>query len=353
MSESKLRRIAIVGGSRIPFCRSGTLYSDQTNLDMLSAAFQGVVNRYGLAGQKLDQIIAGAVTTHSKDWNLAREAVLSTGIGNGVAMPHTRLEGLRSPLVVVGLSKGGIDFDAPDGHPAHVILMILTPVGQAEANDYGYGISTTTVRGVPALQHLGGIPGFTSHLAYVPGADVTVAVLQNSEMPLSAHSPRTTARRLAAAALGDPYPPVEPVALDAAVLKQYEGVYRVDQDSTRTLRFLDGNMTAHRTGGMRFELTPITADTFVYPDGIDRLQLLRDATGSVTAMRFWSEGEGEGDLAPLTDMAVPVDFSMPRDAFGRLVGRYWVPALLIGAVIFAFYAAKLWRRRNRPTANTI
>ncbi len=80
MSESKLRRIAIVGGSRIPFCRSGTLYSDQTNLDMLSAAFQGVVNRYGLAGQKLDQIIAGAVTTHSKDWNLAREAALSTDL---------------------------------------------------------------------------------------------------------------------------------------------------------------------------------------------------------------------------------------------------------------------------------
>lgn len=78
MPAKNLRRIAIVGGSRIPFCRSGTLYAEQTNLDMLTAAFRGVVDRYGLAGVKLDQVIAGAVTTHSKDWNLAREAVLST-----------------------------------------------------------------------------------------------------------------------------------------------------------------------------------------------------------------------------------------------------------------------------------
>ncbi|NBB93275.1 MAG: acetyl-CoA C-acetyltransferase [Gammaproteobacteria bacterium] len=80
MPDKNLRRIAIVGGSRIPFCRSGSLYADQTNLDMLTAAFRGVVDRYGLAGKKLDQVIAGAVTTHSKDWNLAREAVLSTGL---------------------------------------------------------------------------------------------------------------------------------------------------------------------------------------------------------------------------------------------------------------------------------
>lgn len=80
MSDKNLRRIAIVGGSRIPFCRSGSLYADQTNLDMLTAAFQGVVDRYQLSGKKLDQVIAGAVTTHSKDWNLAREALLSTDL---------------------------------------------------------------------------------------------------------------------------------------------------------------------------------------------------------------------------------------------------------------------------------
>jgi acetyl-CoA C-acetyltransferase len=45
---------------------------------MLAAAIQGVVDRFGLDGKQIDQVLAGAVTSHSKDWNLAREAVLST-----------------------------------------------------------------------------------------------------------------------------------------------------------------------------------------------------------------------------------------------------------------------------------
>lgn len=56
-----------------------------------------------------------------------REEVLSTGIGNGVAIPHARLEGLRESLVVVGISKTGVDFDSPDGKLAEVIFLVLTP----------------------------------------------------------------------------------------------------------------------------------------------------------------------------------------------------------------------------------
>jgi Kef-type K+ transport system membrane component KefB/mannitol/fructose-specific phosphotransferase system IIA component (Ntr-type) len=57
----------------------------------------------------------------------AREEALSTGIGQGVALPHARIEGLREPVVAVGISRSGIDFDAPDGKPAHVIFLLLTP----------------------------------------------------------------------------------------------------------------------------------------------------------------------------------------------------------------------------------
>lgn len=72
------RRVAIVGGIRIPFCRANGPYADQSNLDMLAATIQGLVARYQLAGVELGEVIAGAVTSHSKDWNLAREALLST-----------------------------------------------------------------------------------------------------------------------------------------------------------------------------------------------------------------------------------------------------------------------------------
>jgi len=77
MTES-LRRVAIVGGSRIPFCRSNTMYADKSNLDMLTAVIDGIVHRFNLAGEQLDEVMAGAVITHSRDFNLAREAVLSS-----------------------------------------------------------------------------------------------------------------------------------------------------------------------------------------------------------------------------------------------------------------------------------
>jgi Kef-type K+ transport system membrane component KefB/mannitol/fructose-specific phosphotransferase system IIA component (Ntr-type) len=59
-----------------------------------------------------------------------REEALSTGIGNGVALPHARIDGMREPMVVVGISETGIDFNSPDGRPANVIFLILTPSNQ-------------------------------------------------------------------------------------------------------------------------------------------------------------------------------------------------------------------------------
>lgn len=55
-----------------------------------------------------------------------RESALPTGIGKGVALPHARLAGITKPVVAIGISEGGVDFDAPDGEPAHVIFLILT-----------------------------------------------------------------------------------------------------------------------------------------------------------------------------------------------------------------------------------
>ena len=77
MTQS-LRRVAIIGGTRIPFCRSNTLYADLSNLDMMAAALNGLVDKYNLKGQHIDEVVGGAVVTHTKDFNLAREAVLST-----------------------------------------------------------------------------------------------------------------------------------------------------------------------------------------------------------------------------------------------------------------------------------
>ncbi len=57
-----------------------------------------------------------------------REQLLATGLGNGIAVPHARVDGLQAPLIAIGLSKQGIDFDAPDGEPAHMVFLLLTPI---------------------------------------------------------------------------------------------------------------------------------------------------------------------------------------------------------------------------------
>ncbi|TVS12401.1 MAG: acetyl-CoA C-acetyltransferase [Gammaproteobacteria bacterium] len=108
-----LERIAIIGSRRIPFCRSNTCYADATNLDMLSAAIQGVVDRFDLKGRRLDKVIAGAVTVHPKDWNLAREAVLSTDLSPltpGVTLQQACGTSLQAALLAgAEIASGQID----------------------------------------------------------------------------------------------------------------------------------------------------------------------------------------------------------------------------------------------------
>ncbi|BCR07026.1 hypothetical protein DESUT3_40950 [Desulfuromonas versatilis] len=87
------------------------------------------VNRSGVIGELADALTTAASLDGEavRQAVLARERVMATGIGMGVAVPHARLEGLKAPLVAVGLSPLGVDFDAPDGLPAHVVCLILTP----------------------------------------------------------------------------------------------------------------------------------------------------------------------------------------------------------------------------------
>ncbi len=202
---------------------------------------------------------------------------------------------------------------------------MITPTGKATEAEYGFGLFRQSVRGRDAIAHGGGIHGFSTVLAYLPGPDIGVVVLQNIDGNGRGLGPEGMARQLAAIALGDPYPAATPVAVDAAALKQAEGVYRVDAGTTRVLRVVDGALTAQRSGGQRVTLTPIAADTFLYPDGFNRLLLQRDGSGRVTAMRFFPDGEGEGVVTPRTDQPLPVErtaIALPPAALERLAGTY-------------------------------
>jgi acetyl-CoA C-acetyltransferase len=121
------RRIAILGGARIPFARQNTNYVEASNLQMLSAALKGVVERFGLQGQRVGEVAAGAVLKHSRDANISREALLDSGLSQqtpGYDVQQACATSLESAILVgnkvalgqieVGIA-GGVDSasDAP------------------------------------------------------------------------------------------------------------------------------------------------------------------------------------------------------------------------------------------------
>ncbi|MFI9008528.1 acetyl-CoA C-acetyltransferase [Actinosynnema sp. NPDC053489] len=77
-----MARVAILGGNRIPFARSNGPYATASNQDMLTATLDGLVSRFGLRGERLGEVVAGAVLKHSRDFNLVREAVLGSRLSS-------------------------------------------------------------------------------------------------------------------------------------------------------------------------------------------------------------------------------------------------------------------------------
>ncbi|MEU7908887.1 acetyl-CoA C-acetyltransferase [Actinoplanes sp. NPDC049118] len=119
-----VRRVAVVGGNRIPFARSGGPYAQASNQDMLTAALDGLVARYGLAGERVGEVVAGAVLKHSRDFNLTREVVLGS-----------RLDP-RTPAYDIQQACG-------TGLEAAILVANKIALGQVEAGIAG-GVDTTS-----------------------------------------------------------------------------------------------------------------------------------------------------------------------------------------------------------------
>ena len=80
LHDGRSARVAVIGGLRIPFCRSHSIYTDCSNQDMMTTVLNGLVQKYDLKGQTLGDVALGAVIKHSRDWNLARECVMDSGL---------------------------------------------------------------------------------------------------------------------------------------------------------------------------------------------------------------------------------------------------------------------------------
>ncbi|MFM0336253.1 acetyl-CoA C-acetyltransferase [Paraburkholderia fungorum] len=122
--QPAVRRVAIVGGNRIPFARSNTAYATASNQDMLTFTLQGLIDRYNLHGERLGEVAAGAVIKHSRDFNLTRETVLSTTLAK------------ETPAYDVQQACG-------TGLEAAILVANKIALGQIEAGIAG-GVDTTS-----------------------------------------------------------------------------------------------------------------------------------------------------------------------------------------------------------------
>lgn len=107
---TELKRVAIVGSARIPFARGGTAYVEESNLSMLGTTIAGLADKFGLKGEKVDEVIAGAVINHSRDFNIAREALLDAGLSPrtpGTTMQIACGTSLQAALVLAGKIASG------------------------------------------------------------------------------------------------------------------------------------------------------------------------------------------------------------------------------------------------------
>ncbi len=131
LHDGKSRRVAIVGGVRIPFCRAHSVYTDCSNQDMMTATLEGLVQKYDLKGQTLGDVALGAVIKHSKDWNLARESVMGSGLS---------------------LNTPGVDMQRACGTSIEACIHVANKIalGQIES---GIGGGTDSISDAPIVFH--------------------------------------------------------------------------------------------------------------------------------------------------------------------------------------------------------
>jgi len=99
------RRAVVVGGNRIPFARAGGAYAHVSNRDLLTAALDGLVARFGLAGERVGEVVGGAVLKHSRDFNLTREAVLGSALAPDTPAHDLQMACATGIEAVVGIAN--------------------------------------------------------------------------------------------------------------------------------------------------------------------------------------------------------------------------------------------------------
>ena len=212
------------------------------------------------------------------------------------------------------------------GKGTYAAMIAPTPVpGEKEPAPYGFGLGLEKVRGRAAIGHGGGIFGFSTDSLYIPEKDIFVAVFANSDDP--ATSPGVATHRLAALAIGDPFPAFAKAQVDAKSLEPLFGVYRGKEGEAERRFFMrDGQLYTQRAGGPEMKVYAAGGDRFFYgPNSLTWFAVRRDA-GGAHAMEMHQQGSNEAETSLRTGPmpAAAAAFAVPRATLERYVGSYTI-----------------------------
>jgi acetyl-CoA C-acetyltransferase len=264
-------RVAVLGGNRIPFARSNGAYADASNQEMLTAALDGLVTRFGLEGERLGEVTAGAVLKHARDFNLVREAVLGSRLAAetpGVDLQQACGTGLQAAVHVADKIALGVIDSGIGG-------------GADTTSDAPVAISDKLRKKLMKVNAARDTKGRLAALAQIRPGDIGLAIPQNGE-------PRTRMSMGEHAAL---------TALEWRVGREEQ-----DELAARSHQNL---AAAYDAGFLDDQITPfrgLERDSTLRPDStVEKLATLKPVFG---------KGEGAtmtaGNSTPLTDGASAV-----------------------------------------------
>ena len=203
-------------------------------------------------------------------------------------------------------------------------MIAQTKLSDGSTNNYGFGLSNSEVRGRKGIGHGGGISGFSTSSMYIPEEDMFIAVFANSDEP--ATDPDVVLQKIAAIAIGDPYPTFTEASVPAASLEPLFGTYRLEEGE-RIFFARDGKLYTRRSGGSDTQVYAAGDDRFFYgPNSLTWFRILRDPAGK-HVMHMYHSGLDEPEPAVLAGPVPeqPAVASVAAEVLQSYVGDYDAP----------------------------
>ena len=163
-------------------------------------------------------------------------------------------------------------------------------LADGKSTTYGYGWQMAKVRGAHEIGHGGDINGYSAYTLRLPEKKVYVALLTNADSSVDRVRPVILAKKAAAIAIGNPYPDLRPVALDASTLDLYAGDYKLNERTSRTVKRDQDHLEVVRSGRPALAIYPLGGDRFFSKKSLTIYRFQRNAAGGVAQLVLDDDG---------------------------------------------------------------